>query len=79
MFLNLTYFIVIFSEFISCQWTKKDKETKAPGIMNFISRFNMVSFYQIFIFSPNDSPSKTVRNVFCFIEKAFKIQKDKWK
>ena len=24
-------------------------------------------FYQIFIFSPNDSPSKTVKNVFYFI------------
>ena len=27
-------------------------------------------FYQIFIFSPNDSPSKTIKNVFYFIEKA---------
>ena len=27
-------------------------------------------FCQIFIFSPNDSPSKTVKNVFYFIEKA---------
>ena len=66
MFLKLTYFIVIFSEFISCQWTKKDKETKAPGIMNFISRFNMVSFYQTFIFSPNDSPSKNVKDSIIF-------------
>ena len=24
-------------------------------------------FYQIFIFSPNDSPSKTMKNVICFI------------
>ena len=24
-------------------------------------------FYQLFIFSPNDSPSKTVKNVFYFI------------
>ena len=24
-------------------------------------------FYQIFIFVPNDSPSKTMKNVFCFI------------
>ena len=51
-------------------------------------------FYQILIFSPNDSPSKTIKNVFYFIEKAlfvleiskflflfhtFQIQKDKWK
>ena len=27
-------------------------------------------FYQIFIFSPNDSHSKTIKNVFYFIEKA---------
>ena len=27
-------------------------------------------FYQIFIFSPNDSPLKTMKNVFYFIEKA---------
>ena len=27
-------------------------------------------FYQIYIFSANDSPSKTVKNVFYFIEKA---------
>ena len=27
-------------------------------------------FYQFLIFSPNDSPSKTMKNVFYFIEKA---------
>ena len=27
-------------------------------------------FYEIFIFSPNDSPSKTIKNAFYFIEKA---------
>ena len=27
-------------------------------------------FYDIFIFSPNDCPSKTLKNVFYFIEKA---------
>ena len=27
-------------------------------------------FHQIFIFPPNDSPSKTMKNAFCFIEKA---------
>ena len=27
-------------------------------------------FYQIFIFSPNDSPSKTMKNAFYFIKKA---------
>ena len=30
-------------------------------------------FYQIFIFSPNDSTSKTIKNVFYFIEKALVI------
>ena len=35
-------------------------------------------FYQILIFSPNDSPSKTVKNVFYFIEKApFVLKKSK--
>ena len=32
-------------------------------------------FYQIFIFSPNDSPSKTMKNAFYFIEKALFILK----
>ena len=27
-------------------------------------------FYQIFVFPPNDSPSKTMKNVFYFIKKA---------
>ena len=27
-------------------------------------------FYEIFIFSPNDSPSKIIKNAFYFIEKA---------
>ena len=35
-------------------------------------------FYQIFIFSPTDSPLKTMKNVFYFIQH-FQIQKDKWK
>ena len=35
-------------------------------------RLKLVSavFCQIFIFSPNDSPSKTLKNIFYFIEKA---------
>ena len=33
----------LFSEFVSCQWTKKDKEARAPGIMRFITRFNHVT------------------------------------
>ena len=50
-------------------------------------------FYQFFIFSPNDDPLKTTKNVFYFIWKAlfvlkvfnflwvfpFQIQKDEWK
>jgi len=32
-----------FSEFVSCQWTKKDKDVRAPGIMKFINRFNHVT------------------------------------
>ena len=32
-------------------------------------------FYQIFIFSPNDSPLETMRNVFYFIQKALFVLK----
>ena len=32
-----------------------------------------VFFYQIFIFSPNDSSSTTIKNVFYFIEKALSV------
>ena len=39
---------------------------KAEVTLKLVSAF----FYQIFIFSPNDSSSKTVKNVFYFIEKA---------
>ena len=36
------------------------------------SKLKLVSaiFYQIFIFSPNDSPSKTIKNVFLFHRKS---------
>ena len=39
---------------------------------NFFFILKLVSaiFYEIFIFSPNDSPSKTIKNVFYFIVKA---------
>ena len=69
----------------------KELFSLATGFVKFCVRY----FYQIFIFSPNDSPSKTIKNVFYFIEKAlfifeifiifsltfhtFQIQKDKWK
>ena len=32
-------------------------------------------FYQIFIFPPNDSPLKTIKNVFYFIEKAIFVSR----
>ena len=40
-----------------------------PSFMNNIFKLKLVSavFYQIFIFSSNDSPSKTLKNVFYFI------------
>ena len=34
-------------------------------------KFVSANFYQIFIFPPNDSPSKTIKNSFYFIEQAF--------
>ena len=39
------------------------------AVENKVPNLNLVSaiFYQIFIFSPNDSPSKTMKNVFYFI------------
>ena len=39
------------------------KEQEAKGLLKLVSTI----FYQIFIFSPNDSPSKTMKNVFYFI------------
>ena len=46
--------------------------TKVDGIESLCIFLNLVSaiFYEIFIFSPNDIPSKTLKNVFYFIEKA---------
>ena len=41
-----------------------NKDTrKTPLALKLVSAI----FYQIFIFSPNDSPSKTTKNVFYFI------------
>eukprot|EP00111_Clytia_hemisphaerica_P007001 TCONS_00020301-protein len=37
------YSKISFNEFVSCQWTKKDKNERAPGIMRFIDRFNHVT------------------------------------
>ena len=43
-------------------------DTKLRRIINFLS-LKLVStiFYPAFIFSPNDSPSKTMKSVFYFI------------
>ena len=38
-------------------------------VMTFLKLVSAI-FNQVFIFSPKDSPSKTIRNVFYFIEKA---------
>ena len=35
-----------------------------------------VTFFQIFIFSPNDSPSKIMKSVFYFIEKDLFVSQD---
>ena len=46
--------------------------------VNILVKLVSAIFYQILIFSPNDSPSKTVKNVFYFIEKApFVLKKSK--
>ena len=56
------------------QYTTKAKvyADEAQGASSAINLLKLVSaiFYEIFIFSPNDSPSKTIKNVFYFIEKA---------
>ena len=57
------------------QYTTKAKvyADEAQGATSAINLLKLVSaiFYEIFIFSPNDdSPSKTIKNVFYFIEKA---------
>ena len=44
-----------------------------PGMLKeAFKTLNLVSaiFYQIFVFPPNDSPSKTMKYVFYFIKKA---------
>ena len=50
------------------------KQPKGEGLnfFHFVT-LKLVSaiFYQIFIFLPNGSPSKTVKNIFYFIQKAF--------
>ena len=46
--------------------------------VNILVKLVSAIFYQILIFSPNDSPSKTVKNIFYFIEKAlFVLEKSK--
>ena len=47
----------------------------SPLYLHKIILLNLVSaiFYQIFFFSSNDSPSKTIKNVFYFIERALFI------
>ena len=37
---------------------------------NLVLKLVSAIFYQIFIFSPNDSPLKTIKNVFYFVKKA---------
>ena len=39
------------------------------------SVFFKANFYQIFVFPPNDSPSKTIKSVFYFIKKALFVFK----
>ena len=41
------------------------------SLCQYILKACVHSFYQIFIFSPSDSPSETIKNDFYFIEKAF--------
>ena len=48
--------------------------TKAPVIQSLI-KTSIRYFYQIFIFSPNDSPWKTMKNAFYFIKKALFVLK----
>ena len=44
-------------------WSKLLQAQKSVAMFKACVRY----FYQIFIFSPNDSPSKTMKNAFCFI------------
>ena len=61
---------------ISCFFVKELSQTLAKKD-TFITRQDLklvfVIFYQIFIFSPNDRPFKTKKNVVYFIEKALFI------
>ena len=40
---------------------------KAQLLIGFLLKLVSAIIYQIFIFPSNDSPSKTMKNVFCFI------------
>ena len=44
-------------------WKKSLPGNRIQSTLKLVSAI----FYEIFIFSPNDSPSKTVKNVFYFI------------
>ena len=45
-------------------FTDLDKKKQEPAVY---LKLASAIFYQIFIFSPNDSPLKTMKNVFYFI------------
>ena len=48
--------------FCLCKSSHKIEQIKKQSL-----KFVSAIFYQMFIFSPNDSPLKTMKNVFCFI------------
>ena len=53
----------------------KKKKKKVVKSIKEILKLVPGTFHQVFIFSPNDSPSKTIKNVFYFIEKALFVLK----
>ena len=60
---------------ITCAWLFQEKKKKVVKSIKEILKLVPGTFHQVFIFSPNDSPSKTIKKVFYFIEKALFVLK----
>ena len=71
-FLKLHFYVTLLIDLtLFDKFEKNINETAFGSILKACVSY----FYQIFIFSPNDSPSKTIKNVFYFIEKALFVLK----
>ena len=78
MFLGGHGFNILFLKYFSVKWEQiyqfslKNKRTEGNSV---VIIYSPSIFYQIFIFSPNDSPSKTVKNVSISPKKLFSFSR----